>query len=137
MNSLDTRIASEVTVVESKNSLDAVDTHCRRQSRVVDPHARNVVAHQQGTPFLVDCQAVRQKLQLILKGSGPAVGFPRGKREPILIQGSSTGIPEFRNVLRRVAKHTAVRKNGVNRRDDQRIITIIRLYPAKQNITVN
>ena len=137
MNSLDVRIAGKVTLVEGKNSLDAVDAHCRRQSRIVDLHSRNVLTHQQGTPFLVDCHAVRQKLQLILKGSGPAVGFLRGKREPILIEGSSAGVPEFCNILRCVAKHTAVRKNGVNCRDDQRIVTIIRLYPAKQNITVD
>ena len=58
VNGLDVRIASEVTRVEGKNSLDAVDAHCRRQSRVVDLNARNVVTHKQGSPFLVDCDAV-------------------------------------------------------------------------------
>src|SRR5271157_4133847 len=94
MNGQDISVASQVTLVEGKNSLDAVDAHCRRQSRIVDLHARNVVTHKQGAPFLVDGHAVRQKLQFILKGSGPAVGFLRGKREPVLMEGSSTGVPE-------------------------------------------
>jgi len=58
MNGLDLGIASEVTLVEGKNSLDAVDAHCRRQARVVDLHARNVATHKQGAPFLVDRHAV-------------------------------------------------------------------------------
>ena len=58
MNSLDVRIASKVALVEGENSFYAVDAHCRRQSRIVDLNARNVVTHKQGTPFLVDCHTV-------------------------------------------------------------------------------
>jgi hypothetical protein len=58
MNGLDLGIASKVTLVEGKNSLDAVDAHCRRQARVVDLNARNVATHKQGAPFLVDCHAI-------------------------------------------------------------------------------
>jgi len=59
MNSLDVRIAGKVTLVEGKNSFDAVDAHCRRQSRIVNLHAGNVLTHQQGAPFPVDCHTVR------------------------------------------------------------------------------
>jgi len=58
MNSLDVWIAGKVTLVEGKNSFEAVDAHCRRQSRVVDLNAGNLVTHKQGTPFLVDRRAV-------------------------------------------------------------------------------
>ena len=59
MDGLDVRVARKVAGVEGKNSLDAVDVHCRRQSRIVNLNARDVVAHQQGSPFLVDGHAVR------------------------------------------------------------------------------
>ena len=45
MNGLDVRIASKVTLVGGKNSLDARDAHCRRQSRVVDLDAIGSARH--------------------------------------------------------------------------------------------
>lgn len=45
MDGLDVRIASKVTLVEGKYSLDTVDAHGRSQSRVVDLHARYIMAH--------------------------------------------------------------------------------------------
>lgn len=60
MNCVDVWIASKVTLVEGQNSFDAVDAHCRRQSRVVHLHTGNVVSYQQSAPFLVDRRAVRQ-----------------------------------------------------------------------------
>ena len=45
MNGLDFRIACKVTLDEGKNSLDAMDAHCRRQSRVVDLNAIGSLRH--------------------------------------------------------------------------------------------
>ena len=81
MNSLDVRIAGKVTLVEGKDSLDPVDAHCRRQSRIVDLHAGNVVTHQQGTPFLVDCDAVRLETATYLQKLWPGGRFPAGKAQ--------------------------------------------------------
>jgi hypothetical protein len=58
MNRFDVGISSEIPLIESKNLLDAVNSHCRDQTGIVDLHSDDVMCDQEFTPFLVNGQII-------------------------------------------------------------------------------
>jgi len=82
-------------------------------------------------------QTIRQQPQIVFKQSGTAVGFSGSQPVSIAVEWTGAGIPEFRNVLRRVAEHGIALKDGIDCGNYEGIIVIIRFYPAQQDIAVN
>ena len=100
-------------------------------------NARDIVDDKQFAPFLMDGQTIRQQAQVVLKKPGTPVSLRRGQPVSIAVKWTGTGIPESRNVLRRVAEHSTALEDGIDGRYYEGIIVIIRFYPAKQDVAVN
>jgi len=54
----DITIPSEVPIIERQNSFNAMYSHGRHQSRIVNLNAGDIVRDEQATPFLVNRQII-------------------------------------------------------------------------------
>ncbi len=63
MKGLNVRIAGKILAVECENSAYSMHCHCRRQSRIVNLNAGDIVRDKQLAPFLVDGQGILQQPQ--------------------------------------------------------------------------
>ncbi len=137
MNGLYVAVTSKVLVVKGQNPPDVLYSHRGNQSRIVNLHAGDIVCNQQPAPLLVNSHAVGKQLQLVLEKLCPAVGLLRRKSVSISIEWPGAGIPKFSDVLRRIAEHSSALKDRIDCRYYDRIITVVRLDPAKKDIAVN
>lgn len=136
MNGFNVRVTGKVPLVERQDAFHAVYPHSGCQARIVNLSARHIVDNEQSPPFLVDGQTIRQQSQIVFKQPGTAVGFGGSQPISIAVEWTGASIPEFRNVLGRVAEHCAALKDSVDCGNYERIIVIIRFHPAKQNVAV-
>src|SRR5580704_6253657 len=93
--------------------------------------------YQQPAPLFVNGEAVGKQTKLLFEESSCAVRIFRRKAIAVAIDGASTGIPKFCNVLRRVAENCITPKEGVNSRGDGGIIAVFGLYPAEKDVAID
>jgi hypothetical protein len=137
MNGLYITITSKVFVIKCQNSRDVLYSHRRNQSRIVNLHAGDIVRDQQPAPFLVNSQAIGKQMKLVLEKPRPAVGLLRRKPVAVAFEWTGAGVPEFRDVLSGITERRSLLKDRINCRHYDRIIAVIRLDPAKKDVTVN
>lgn len=81
-------------------------------------------------------KAVWQESEFFLEASSLTVCLFRRKAVSIAIHWAGTRVPEFTDVLRRIAQNAASAKNGVCSRDNDGIVSIVRLYPAEKDVAI-
>src|SRR5438128_884420 len=111
--------------------------HRGGQPRVVDLNARHAIRDKQFPPFFMHRQAVREQSELFFEEFRPPVRFLRRKSVAVTVEGASTGVPEFADILRRIAKLAVTSKNGFDSRDYKRIIVVVRLDPPEKNVAID
>src|SRR6267143_2514418 len=82
-------------------------------------------------------KAVREEPELFFKDFRSPVCFLRGKSVAVAVERASTSVPEFADILRRIAKLAIASKNGVDCGDDERIIVVVRLDPPEKDVAID
>jgi|SRR5580698_4369763 hypothetical protein len=115
MNGFDVGISGKVVLVECENMSDAVHPHSSDQSRVVDLNARDIVGHEQLAPLMVDRRTIGKQTQIFFKKLRASISLGRSQPLSVAIKRAGAGIPEFCNVLGRIAECSATLQNGIDR----------------------
>ncbi len=130
-------VSREIPLIEGQNTPNAMNSHRRHQSSVVDLHAGNRVLDHDCPPRPVHCRVVRQQLQTTLDGCGALVRLAGVETEPVAVDRPRTGIPELAKILRGVAKHNAMLKQTIDNSLHEWIIAVIGLDPANEDVAIN
>jgi hypothetical protein len=80
---------------------------------------------------------IGQQPPAVLEIPGAAIGFLGGKPVAVAINRARTSVPEFPDVLRRVAERAAALKDSFDGRSYHRVIAIVGFHPAKEHVAVN
>jgi hypothetical protein len=127
MNGRDVCITRKVPVIEGQNPLNAMYSHHGGQPRIVDLNARHAMRDKQFAPFCVNRQTVGEQSQLLFEEFCSPVRFLRRKSVAVAVERASTRVPEFADILRRIAKLAVASKNSFDCGDYERIIVVVGL----------
>jgi len=113
MHSCYVRVAGKVFVVERQNALDAMHSHRRDQTRVVNLHARDAMRYQNTALLFMNGKAVREEPEFFLEGFCQSICLLGREAVAIAVHRPSTGIPKLANILGRITENAIVPKNRV------------------------
>jgi hypothetical protein len=90
---------SKIPYVDGEQLRHAMNVHTRGQARVMDLHALDLERNQKLPPTVMDCSAIRQKVEVSFDYMGDAICLGDAQSEPVLITRPGRSIPELGQVL--------------------------------------
>ena len=125
MHGRNIRIAGKVLLIEREQVGDAVDVHGGDQPGIVDLDSQYAISYHQATPFAMHLLVVRQEDQFSFDQLCFAIGLSNRQAETVAVLRPSCHVPEFHQVLRRVAERGAAPPQPLEGRTDNAVVRVV------------
>ena len=127
---------SEVLIVQGEHVGDTMNAHGCHEPGIMHLNATNVLGRHQASPLAVNLFAVGEQRKLIFDESGASIGLGDRQAKAVPLCRTGANIPEFGWVFGRVTQFGFGSPQGIYGRSDDRVVVIVWLGKAEQNVAV-
>ncbi len=128
---------AKILGIERQQIRNSVHAHRCHHASVMDLDTGDARRNYDSPPLLMCCFAVGGKREFGFDQSSAFIRLCNRESEPVPISRSSTDVPEFSQILRRVEEVRSLCPKTIRTLPNRSIFGAVRLYEAEQNVRVH